>query len=158
MYYYWPLVILFDITHLFEKKKKFQVLLCITNNSIKYQSLHTVKASNNSILFVGTHFKYPIDRTLSSGPGNDDNEWVLHISQISKTGASPSDGFVSYTGHSFGDGLTPLLRCSWYILLPKLAGNASHQIKVITMNIFNCICAVKVHVMMQGIQTYILYI
>ena len=41
----------------------------------------------------------PIDKTLSgattpvqSGPGNNSNERVLHIPQISKAWASPSDG------------------------------------------------------------------
>ena len=52
---------------------------------------------------------WPIDRTLSgattssqSGPGSNSNEGVIHISQSSKTGASPSNSLVSYTGHSFG--------------------------------------------------------
>ena len=35
---------------------------------------------------------------------NDDNEEVLYIPQSSKTGASPSDCLVSYTGHSWGVG------------------------------------------------------
>ena len=49
--------------------KKLQVSLCITNNSIKYQSsIHTVKLSNGSISknrikhqpFIGTQFKCQI--------------------------------------------------------------------------------------------------
>ena len=37
------------------------------------------------------------------GPGSDDNKGVLHIPQNSSiSGASPSDCFVSYTGHSLG--------------------------------------------------------
>ena len=52
------------------------------------------------------------DRTLSgattpgqSGPGSDYNEEVLHILQsFSITRASPSDGLVSYLGHSSGGG------------------------------------------------------
>ena len=36
------------------------------------------------------------------------NEGVLHIPQSFKTRASPSDGLVSYTGHSLGGGLAPL--------------------------------------------------
>ena len=36
-----------------------------------------------------------------SGPGSDDNEWVLHIPQSSCiTGTSPSDCLVSYLGYS----------------------------------------------------------
>ena len=52
-------------------------------------------------------FIWPIDRTLSgtttpsqSGPGSNGNEGVLHVLQISKAGASPSDGLMSYLGHS----------------------------------------------------------
>ena len=52
---------------------------------------------------------WPIDRTLSgattpgqSGLGSEGNEGVLHIPQISKAGASPSDGLMSYPGHSLG--------------------------------------------------------
>ena len=60
----------------------------------------------------------PIDRTLSgaatlcqSGPGRDGNEEVLCILQSSSiTGTSPSDGLVSYTGHSSGWGVFPLYR------------------------------------------------
>ena len=56
----------------------------------------------------------PIDRTQSdgttpcqSGPGSKDNEGVLNFSQISSiTGASPSDGLGSFTGHSFDGVLT----------------------------------------------------
>ena len=57
-----------------------------------------------------THFTsiWPMDRTLSgattpsqSEPGSDGNEGVIHIHQSSSiTGTSPSDGLVSYPGHS----------------------------------------------------------
>ena len=47
-----------------------------------------------------------MDRTLSgaatpgqNGPGNDGGEWVVHIPQRSKTGASPSECFVLYLEH-----------------------------------------------------------
>ena len=50
---------------------------------------------------------WPIDRTLSgatpsgqSEPESDGNERVLCICQSPRTGASPSDYFVSYPGHS----------------------------------------------------------
>ena len=50
---------------------------------------------------------WPIDSTLSgatnlgqSGPGCKDNEGVLHIPQSSKSGASPSEGLMSYSEHS----------------------------------------------------------
>ena len=61
----------------------------------------------------------PIERTQSgsatprqSGSRSNGNEGVLHILEISKAGASPSDGLMSYTGHLLGTGLTPLQRCS----------------------------------------------
>ena len=37
-----------------------------------------------------------------SGPGSNGNEGVLLIPQGSRTGASPSDGLVSYLGHLLG--------------------------------------------------------
>ena len=102
--------------------KWFQVLLCITNNSIKHQSfVYTqlnVKTIQFSIshFFLCTQFKYqssiwPIDRTLSgattpsqSGSESDGNEGVLHIPQNSSiTRASLSDCLVSYPGHSVGE-------------------------------------------------------
>ena len=58
-----------------------------------------------------------------SGPGSNGNEGVLRIPQISSTaGTSPSDCLVSYPGHSFGGGLTPLQRCNQCILQPQHTG------------------------------------
>ena len=53
---------------------------------------------------------WPIDKTLSSattlgqsGPRSNGNEGVLHIPQSSSiTGTLPSDGLMSYAGHSLG--------------------------------------------------------
>ena len=52
---------------------------------------------------------WPIVRTLSaattpgqSEPASNDNEGILHILQISRTGALPSEGLVLYLGHSLG--------------------------------------------------------
>ena len=49
---------------------------------------------------------WPINGTLTgtitqgqSGPGNNGNESILCIFQSSGTRASPSDGFVTYSGH-----------------------------------------------------------
>ena len=61
---------------------------------------------------------WPIDRTLSgattlgqSGPGGNGNERVSRIPQISKAGATQSDGLMSYPGHSLGGwGFLPLCR------------------------------------------------
>ena len=61
-----------------------------------------------------------IDRTQSvtttlgqSGPGNNGDERVVHIPQISKVGALLSDILMSYLGHSLGRGLTIQKKCSW---------------------------------------------
>ena len=58
---------------------------------------------------------WPIDSTLSgsttqgqNGPGSNGNEGVLHIHQIAKAGTLPSDGLMSYTGHSLGVGVALL--------------------------------------------------
>ena len=66
--------------------------------------------SNSSILHI--------DKTLSgattpgqSGPGHYGNEWVLHIPQSSKYGASPSNCLMSYPGHSLVGGSYPLPTC-----------------------------------------------
>ena len=45
-----------------------------------------------------------------SGPGNNNNERVLHISRSSRTGTTPSDILVSYLGHSLGGGVLLLCR------------------------------------------------
>ena len=57
----------------------------------------------------------PINRTLSSattpgksGPGSNGNEGELHIPKSFKAGTLPSEGLMSYTGHSLGGGFTPL--------------------------------------------------
>ena len=121
-YCYLTLIILFNITH------SLNVLLCITDYSIRQSFAYTKCAiSNNSILFksfVFTQFKFqtvlwPIEKTLSgattpgqSGPGRNYHVDVLHISQCSRTGTSPSDGIVSHAGHSLGRILTPKQRCS----------------------------------------------
>ena len=60
-----------------------------------------------------------------SGAGNDGNEGLLCIPQTSSiTGTSPSDCFVSYTGHSLAEvgGLTLQQRSSWCILQPQGTG------------------------------------
>ena len=75
--------------------KWFQVFLCNSHYLTSVICLHTV----NSIR--------PIDRILlcatmlgQSGPGRNSNEGELYIPQILRAGASPSDGLMSYPGHS----------------------------------------------------------
>ena len=54
--------------------------------------LHTTKCSNSSL--------EPKDEILSgTTTGIIDNEGVLHIPQSSRTGASPSNGLMSYPGY-----------------------------------------------------------
>ena len=101
-----------------------QKMLCITNSSIKYQSFSYTQLNDQTVLFQTIQFStshlfalssisnssiWPMDRTLSgtttlgqNGPGSNDNEGVLHIPQISKTDASPSDGLVSYPEYLLG--------------------------------------------------------
>ena len=81
---------------------------------------------------ISTQFSsiWPIDRTLSdtttpdqSGPGSNDNEWVLWIPQSSSiTGTSASDCLASYAGHSLGESLIPLQKSNQCILQPQPTG------------------------------------
>ena len=57
-----------------------------------------------------------------SGPGSNGNEGLLSIPQSSWAVTSPSDGLMSYSGHSLGVGLTPLPRFSRRILQLQLTG------------------------------------
>ena len=96
-----------------------QVLLYITKNSIKHQSFAYTQSNDQTVPFQTIPFSIsylftckcqtvllPINWTLSSpttpgqsGLGNDDNEWLLHIPQISSiTGALPSDCLMLYPG------------------------------------------------------------
>ena len=103
--------------------KYFQVLLCITNNSIKHQSFVCTQVNDSTTLFLTIQFSinhfwhsvsmsnssiWPIDRTLSGattpgqgGPGSNGNDGVLCIPQSSSvTRASLSDYLMSYPRHS----------------------------------------------------------
>ena len=103
---------------------------------------------------------WTINRTLLGvttlglgGPGSNGNEEVLCILQsLSITGTSPSDCLVSYPGHSFGWGLTPLQRCSQCILQSQPTGQIFTWIYTHT-HTYNCI---YIHVDMYiYIYTYI---
>ena len=102
----------------------------------KHFSLALVSSLNiKTVLFQVIQFSismqyssfWHINRTLSgattpgqSGPWSDGNEEVLHIPQSSCIpGTSPSNCFVSYPGHTFGGGLTPLQRCCRCCLQPQ---------------------------------------
>ena len=69
--------------------------------------MQTVKWLNSSI--------WPINGILTgattpgqSEPKSNGNESVLHITQSFRTEASPLDCLLSYTGHLWREGLTPL--------------------------------------------------
>ena len=96
------------------KVKLFQVLLCITNYSIKHQSVVYTQLNDQTILFNLSHLfalslnvqQFYLNHrwaqsgaiTLGqSGPGSNGNEGVLFIPQSSRiTGASSSDCLMSY--------------------------------------------------------------
>ena len=84
-------------------------------HSNKHQSFVYTQLIDQTVLFQRIQFSimsnssiWPIDRTLSGATSpdrsqldSDGNEGVLRISQNSCiTGASPSDGLMSYPGHS----------------------------------------------------------
>ena len=109
----------FKLFSLINKVKWFQVLLCITNNSIIQFSISTQFSSI-----------WPVNRTLSgatppgqSGPWSNSNKGILLIPQSSSiTGVLLSAILTSHPGHSLGGGLTPLQKCSWCILPPQPTG------------------------------------
>ena len=57
-----------------------------------------------------------------SGPRCNDDEMITHITQSSQSEASPSDGLVSYSGHTLKEGCTPVPRCSRRIQQPQSTG------------------------------------
>ena len=65
-----------------------------------------------------------------SEPARDGNKWVVSIPLSSIiTGNSPSDCLVSLSGHSMGEGFSPLQRCSRCILHPQLTGQTFKEKK-----------------------------
>ena len=54
LYFYLIRIILFTINHLFAHRC-FQILLCITNNSIKHQSFVYTQLKDQTILFLAIH-------------------------------------------------------------------------------------------------------
>ena len=54
--------------------------------------------------------------------GSNGYEQVLHITQSSSSGASPSNSLLTYLGHLLARGLTPLLQCSRRILMSHPTG------------------------------------
>ena len=51
-------------------------------------------------------------RVGQDGPESNGNQGLLHFSQISRTGSSPSEGLVSYPGHTLVEVLPALQWCS----------------------------------------------
>ena len=107
--------------------------------------MHTVKwfqvfnnSHNINISHLFAHIVcsiWPIDSAQlgvttpgQSGSGSNGNEGVLHIPQISKAGASPSDDLLSYPEHLLGGGsLTPQQRCRRCILQPLPTGPINNK-------------------------------
>ena len=113
--------------------KWFQVLLYNSHNLASVICLHTVCSI------------WPIDRTLSgpttlgqSGPGNNGNEGVLHIPQIFKAGALPSNCLMSYLRYSLGR-VTPLQRFIWCILQPNFKDKHASDIQWTTTLGHTCV-------------------
>ena len=79
--------------------KWFQVLLYNSHNSTSVTQFDLFDP------YIGPNQVLPLSQ---SGPESDGNELVLRIPQISKAGASSSDGLMSYPGHSLGEGFTLL--------------------------------------------------
>ena len=103
--------------------KWFQVLLFNANNSIQHHSFICTQLNGFKYRKWLSISVWSIGRILTSattpgqsGPRSNINKGVLHIPQSYRAGTSPSDGLVSYLGHSLGGVLIPLQRCSWYIL------------------------------------------
>ena len=109
--------------------KWIQVLLCINNNSIKYQSFvytqlndHTIQCSVSNLFSLMLNDKefHLTQRCGQSGHGIDCSKGVFCIRQNSSViGALPSDCSLSYPGFSLRVGVTFLLRCSRCILQPR---------------------------------------
>ena len=89
---------------------------------------------------IGMQFSsiWLLDRTLSgaispgqSEPESNGNEGVLRILHSSSiNGTLPSDSLMSYSGHLFGKGLTPLQRSRQCILQSQLTGQLNRVASV----------------------------
>ena len=98
----------------------FQVLLCMTNNSIKHQLFVYTQLKDQTVLFLTIQFSMRhlfaqswnvkqfylslsgTTTPVHSGPGSNSSLRVLYIPQNSRAIVSPSDCLGSYPGHSFG--------------------------------------------------------
>ena len=79
--------------HKSTKLNSFNLLLCITNNSIKHQSFVYTLLNDQAVHLL-----------RNNGPGSDGNEGVLCIPKsYNITGTSLSD-YLSYQGYSLGGG------------------------------------------------------
>ena len=112
MYLKCPKHFYFKLFSLVHKVEWLQVLLCITNNSVKQSFIYT-QLNVKTVLFqiiqfsISTQFSsiWPKDRTLScvttpslSGPGCD-----VIAQNFSSTETSPLDCIMSYPGLSLGE-------------------------------------------------------
>ena len=107
--YIYIYIYIYDLsTHFLDNiLKQAYALFCTHLNGFKY-----CYVTHNLTPFIFLHTVcsiWPIDRTLSGattpgqgGSGSNGNEKALYIPQISNAGASPSEGLMSYPGHSLG--------------------------------------------------------
>ena len=118
----------FDMEHL-KKAEGHRLVICHSRLfNAKSIFIHINSSISNNSVYISTQFSsiWLKDRTLSgattpgqSGPGSDGNKGVLCIPQSSCiTRASPSDCFVSLSGHSLGKSYPSAKMQSVYSAVP----------------------------------------
>ena len=104
------------------KVKRFQILLCFTNNSFKNQSFVYTHIKEQTVLFQTIQIESqtvlfdslirPIRCSHSKSGWSVSSGRVFRISQCSGvTEASPSDCLVSYAGYSLRESYPPREKC-----------------------------------------------
>ena len=95
-YCYVSLTIDLNISHLFTHIK--WSTNSISNDSIKQKSFICTEVEFQTEFYLTN--RSGATTPVQKGLGSNDNEGVLHIPQISKARALPSDGFISYPGRT----------------------------------------------------------
>ena len=82
--------------------------------------LQTIQLSKSQLFALRLNVKqFSLTHSYATTPGQSELRSEGNVELLCITGASPSDCFMSYPEYLFMGGLTPLQRCSWYILQPK---------------------------------------
>ena len=134
------------------KVKWFRVLLCITDNSIKYQSFVCILLNDQTVLFHTIQvtisyffvlslnveqfyltYRQDLIRCYRSGPEWPWERWqwrgTLHSPKLQHYWSLTIRLFNVISGHSLVvGGLTPLPRCNRCILQPRLTGLADEDV------------------------------